>query len=133
MTVEGDVPGFGGPTAIDEDLSDDLQQMHLFGRGVGLELVARGRTGIGVANLADDVIYTAPVAPGDSGAPLLSQDGRALGIHVAQGMIISVTPAIAAGHAFATRIGPAIRAAERALNLELTIQTAQFHGGLVYP
>jgi hypothetical protein len=72
---------FGGPTGINDDRTADPVVVHHYGQGLGLGEGVPGRTGLarGLSN-PDSVSVFGLTGPGDSGSPLISADGRALGV-----------------------------------------------------
>lgn len=59
-----------------------------------------------------------PTANGDSGAPVILEDGKALGIHVGQ------SSGAYGGNSFIVRLAAPLKRAERALRIRLRLATA---------
>lgn len=113
---------FGGPTGVNDEITSDVGSMlFLTGNPLGIGgPLAVGRTLV-AADLSDPDVVTARglVLPGDSGGPALDDQGRAVG------SLLGVTlVGTGAGEILITRLTPQLEQAERAMNLDLTLQTA---------
>ena len=113
---------FGGPNGVNSDLSPSPVLLHHYGNGqaVGDVLPARSALALGTPD-PDDVLTFGAVIPGDSGSPIISDDGRALGVVVAIGISIGGDQA---GPVIVTRLAPQEARAEQVLRTTLTLQTA---------
>ena len=118
---------WGGPTGINQELTEDAVTLRYFGNGnvIGREWTTRTQTLAArtarATNLSQpDYIKAHGVASfGDSGSPVISEDGRAAGVFVD----IYLVPAEAT--IGITRIAPQIKLAEEALGLKLRLLTAK--------
>ena len=132
IAVDPQMCHFGGPTGLNSGLSKGAPTLlHYFGNTVAGGYLGyqsadlwglSARTGL-AQDLRDDhrVYLTGHASKGDSGAPILGNDGRAVGILNAPG------EARADGYAGAvsgTRLAHQIAAAESALGIELELVTA---------
>jgi len=72
---------FGGPTALNDDVTGTPTVIHHYGQGLGVGNVLPGRTALAANGLDDpDYVYALGVVlPGDSGSPVTDDFGRALG------------------------------------------------------
>jgi hypothetical protein len=120
---------WGGPTGINTDLAMEPTVLRHYGQGMGISEAAPARTMVAVS-LANEVeIGALGVAiPGDSGSPVISEDGRALGVQVTTGVIwandLGQTEGLAPGTVGIMRLEPQLEAAEEALGIELKLLTA---------
>jgi hypothetical protein len=110
---------FGGPTGMNNDIHDETIPGHFFGQGLGFgstvparTLLVRGLRDPDVAGAAGPMIY------GDSGAGVISEDGRAIGVIVQ--FIDEPGPDLIG----ITRLRPQVSRAEHVLGVDLTLLTA---------
>jgi len=117
---------FGGPTSMNADQSAEPTLLHLFGQGIGLGSVLPARTLFAnTLEHRDHVFANGPAILGDSGAGVISSDGRALGVLVTGG--VHYADVLDNGVIGITRIKPQIDRAKQQLNgITLTLQTAPF-------
>lgn len=117
----------GGPTAINRDVSSRPQTLEVYGNGTiaGQFVPARPLLALGLPN-DEHVFATGLATPGDSGGPVISSDGRALGVLVSGGVLIGGLGSNAAdtGTVGITRIGPQIDRASFLLKQKLRLLTA---------
>ena len=119
---------YGGPTGINDDVSDGPKVLQYFGNGVavGTALPARSAVAMGFPNA--DHVYAAGLAlPGDSGSAVITDDGRAVGVLVTTGVhgLGFDENGVDFGTMGITRIHPQINRAQEALGLKLTMVTVQ--------
>jgi len=118
---------FGGPTGINDDLSADPTILHHYGQGIGLgqvftvsTLPARSALAPNMEDAQEVTAYGA-VYEVDSGSPVISSDGRAVGVMVA----IRVNAAAdGQGILSITRLTPQVADAEDALGIDLRLLKA---------
>lgn len=117
---------FGGPTGINDDLTFDPVVLHYFGGGLGLGALVPARTALATSMPdPDEVLAAGPAVQGDSGAGVISDDGRAVGVLTNLGAQFRLHGEGAeTGPIGITRIGPQIARAEEVLGLTLTLVTA---------
>ena len=120
---------FGGPTGVNSDNPgvDSPTVLQYFGNGVGIGTVLPARSAIALGMPSDDHVYAEGlVLPGDSGAGIISSDGRAVGVAVTTGLHTGGigTDGIDAGLVGITRLAPQVDRAENVLGIGLTLQTA---------
>ena len=120
---------FGGPTGINSDTPglDSPTVLHYFGNGLAVGSVVPARSALALGMPDPDHVYAEGlVVPGDSGAGIISEDGRAVGVVVTTGVhSASVgTSGIDAGLVGITRIAPQLDRAEDVLGIGLTLETA---------
>ena len=119
---------WGGPTGLNDDVSDQPQWLHMYGNGVGTSAISPERTLL--APRMTDRAQTAGIGvatPGDSGAPVIGEDGRAVGIQYLVGVVWGGQPgtdAFAPGTVAILRLGPQVAIAERALGIDLELLKA---------
>ena len=119
---------YGGPSGINDDISDGPKVLQYFGNGVaiGTALPARSAVAMGFPNA--DHVYAAGIAlPGDSGSAVITDDGRAVGVLVTTGVhgVGFDENGVDFGTVGITRIVPQINQAQKALGLKLTMVTVQ--------
>ena len=109
---------FGGPTGINEELSSDPTVLRYYGSGLltGQLLPARSALALSMTN-PDQIILTGVATPGDSGAGVLDQQGRAVGVLVTVGALIGGigSEGIDAGSIGVTRLPPQLQRARQVL------------------
>lgn len=117
---------FGGPTGINDD-SSGAQTLNYYGNGLAIGEVLPART-FYTTSLQNKrrVIANGVATPGDSGGPVTTSDGRALGLLVAVGYTIggigSNDPEV--GTIFIPRVGPQLDRAARKLDTKLKLLKA---------
>lgn len=120
---------FGGPTAVFTSLADEPKVLHHYGNGkgmLGLPVIPLGTLSparSGVANTTSNRAYVdgnLVHTGGDSGSPVITADGEAVGVLVAT----VVDPDNGGGIARSTRISNQLARAESALGTTLTLLTA---------
>ena len=120
---------WGGPTALNDDMSTQPTDLRPYGQGMGISEVVPARTLV-APSLANDRIVGAIgiAAPGDSGSGIISEDGRAVGLQVAVGAFwgteLGQTEGLSPGDVAIYRLGPQVAAAEKALGIDLELMTA---------
>jgi len=115
---------FGGPTGQNDDLTQGPVVVHHYGQGIGVGLTVPGRSAVATSMLDPDHVYAdGAVIFGDSGSGAISSDGRALGVVVTTGLHLGNTFRDT-GTMGMTRLKPQVQAAQSALGLTLTLQTA---------
>ncbi|MGH2739700.1 MAG: S1 family peptidase [Actinomycetota bacterium] len=114
---------FGGPVGLNNQRTNELVVLHHFGHGTGIGSVpglnqpvlpARSAMASGMQD-PRTVSAIGVAAPGDSGSPVISSDGRAVGVLYA----IQLT-----GTIVMTRLPHELKRAERALGVDLNLMTA---------
>lgn len=126
---------WGGPTGINDDLSDEPTVLRLYGKGTGIGDVVPARTMV-AATLSNEMIVgaTGVVMFGDSGSPVISEDGRAVGIQFAVGLFPGAnltageTDGFSPGNVGVYRLGPQLKLAEQALGMEFELLSAPLKG-----
>ncbi|MGH9111199.1 MAG: hypothetical protein ACRDZN_02700 [Acidimicrobiales bacterium] len=114
---------FGGPTGINADMGSVV--LHYYGNGVGVGLAFPARTGFALGMPDPDHVFAQGlVVPGDSGAGIISDDGRAVGVIVTVGVHSGSLLALDAGTVGITRLAPQVARASQVLGIGLTLQTA---------
>ena len=125
IRLDGDVKSsiamchFGGPTGINADMGGGPVVVHHYGQGLGWGETIPARTSV-VRSLNDPDVAgaTGAINYGDSGAGVISADGRALGV-VVQFIDESGPDLIGI-----TRIRPQMLRAEKVLDVDLTLLKA---------
>ena len=113
---------FGGPTEVESDRVPVGALLHHFGNGWGIgtvpvvnQPVLPARLAVAVYEDPDIVGAYGAASGGDSGSPVITTDGGALGVLVAIN---------AGGGLTVTRVAPQVRRAERVLDVALILRTA---------
>jgi len=118
---------FGGPTGINDDLTSDTVTMNWYGNGVGLGMTIPARSGVALGLHSGDHVYMMAVAdPGDSGAGVNSEDGRAVGVLVAGGVNFGgmTEHGVDFGDIAVTRLSPQLARAEQVTGIHFELVTA---------
>lgn len=109
---------FGGPTGLFTDHKLEPEVVHHVGRGIGFGSTVRARTGVAAHSLFREKFYfTGAGVFGDSGSPVITHDGRAVGTLVTLGVHFVGTNGV-------SRLDYALPFAEAALDTDLELQTA---------
>lgn len=118
------VPLFGGPTGVNDELTSSPSMLTNFGNPLGIGgPLATGKTFLALGMPDPDVVAATGVAlPGDSGGPVLDEQARAVGVLVSGG--VGPNPLSNPGIIGITRLTPQVEQAERAMGIDLTLQTA---------
>ena len=113
---------WGGPVGTYTKHDPSPVVVRHFGNGQNVSFVAPARSGV-AADTMDHrrVVFEGAVHDGDSGSPLMTSDGRAIGIVTFRGVEGS-GGRVSAG-TFAVRLDRFLPGAERALGTTLTLQT----------
>lgn len=135
VEVDPSVCVFGGPHGLDDRIIDPPELVHHrwfgatpVGGRVGYPLpdgpwLVGDRSGVSVGMPSEHVVSViGHAAPGDSGAPVLSEDGLAVGLIAAPPATIE--QASMGGSFIVSRLGPAVSRAEEALGITLSLVTA---------
>lgn len=113
---------FGGPVRMSKDRTSP-EVLRYYGQGTAFADVVPGRTAIAMSLASPDHIYAyGAIAPGDSGAGIMSDTGGALGLIVTVGVHIGGIRD--AGIMGITRLPPQVARAERALGIDLRVRKA---------
>ncbi len=125
------VCSFGGPTGIDDSRPGLLEPTVLssYGNplGVGTGVTAKSFLALGMPD-PDHVFATGLVLPGDSGGPVLNEQGEAVGLVVSTGLHLGDSlvsgDGLDVGLVGITRLTPQLERAEDALGTDLELVTA---------
>jgi hypothetical protein len=113
---------FGGPTGWNDDRTSALTPLHHYGNGIGVGEVVPARTSYALGMPDPHYVYALGlVVPADSGGPVISSDGRAVGVVVTLGGHYRGTHSGTVG---ITRLRPQVRRAERVLGQTLHLGLA---------
>lgn len=126
------LPSFGAPTGLNDSLADEPTVLHTYGQGTGVSAASPERDLVATTLKRTDHVYAhGALAPGDSGAPVLDAEGKAVGTVLgAGGMPVRAGVGVpSVGHdGAANRIGrlkPVVAHAASALRLRLALVTAR--------
>jgi hypothetical protein len=114
---------FGGPTGTNTSTSTGTTILHHYGQGLGTYQTVPARTAVANGLPNPDTAYAAGAQSfGDSGAPVISSDGRAVGVAVTVGVTVRGTEAGTIG---ITRLPPQVERARQVLGfVSLDLRTA---------
>lgn len=117
---------FGGPTSLNSDISTDTSIFRHYGQGAGVGMSLPARTAVSILGMPDaEHVFVQGVAiSGDSGSPIISQDGRAVGVITTVGFKANLNGPSEAGDVGVLRLGHMIRRAASKLGTNLTLMTA---------
>lgn len=111
---------WGGPSAVGVAPVGEHLLVYGFGTIYGTVSATRGRMGVAMGNSVDTLTYLGTMQPGDSGAPVMTADGLAVGIHVRSSLtavVVRVDPA----PKYATRLDAGLAHAESVLGTDLEL------------
>jgi hypothetical protein len=117
---------YGGPTGINDEVSEGTKVLEYFGNGVGIGSTVPARSAVAMGFPNADHVYAAGLAlPGDSGSAVITDDGRAVGVLVTTGIhgLGFDENGVDFGTMGITRITPQINRASAALGLQFTMVT----------
>lgn len=118
---------FGGPTGVNHDRSSATTTLRYYGRGFGVSAVLPARTAVAHGMPDEGHVHAVGAAvPGDSGAGVVSADGRAVGLVITTGVHSGQigTAGTDVGTVGIARLGPVTKRAATALRQQLTLHTA---------
>ena len=137
VTASAEMAFFGGPTGTNNDTGWDPVILQYYGNGVGVDSIVPARTAVAPSLPSSDRVHAVGLAfPGDSGSPVISDDGRAVGVLVHGGVYVGEASirtgreggaGIDAGIVGITRLGPQLARADELLRLRLDLQVAPLH------
>ena len=118
VPVSPELCHFGGPTGLNTEVHNRDMLVEHYGHGSGLETVP-ARTGEAFFGLyrEDYVYFYGAASAGDSGAPVVDEDGQAIGL------ITDLTTPFT-GNVGVNRLAGHLAAAGKALKIRLTLLTA---------
>jgi len=123
---------FGGPTGMDAGALPPLTPLHHVGRGSLTGSLVPARTQLVVDGSDIRMVTGLGVASaGDSGSPVLSLDGRAVGVVVATGPALPLAPT--GLFVFSVRIAPEMGRASAAMGVAFDLVTAPLGQGVLQP
>lgn len=118
-----EIRSLGVPTGINDEQTGDPQILRVYGHGVAVSTVSRERQLVAPSTRNRDHVYAhGPVLFGDSGAPVVDEQGRAVGTVLGAGLrfgsgdsLSDLSPNIIG------RLSPVVDRASRALRLRLAL------------
>lgn len=121
-----DMCHFGGPTAMNNDVSTTLTALHFYGHGDIVSWGVPARTIYATSMTSPEQVQAVGISNrGDSGAGVITSDGRAVGLVVTLGPQAYLrTRNPEPGFIGIMRIGPHIERAEKVLRQDLQLRTA---------
>ncbi len=123
---------FGGPTGVEIGPISALTPLHHVGRGSLTGSLVPARTQLALEGSDIRVLSGLGVAsPGDSGSPVLSLDGKAVGVVVATGPALPLAPT--GLFVFSMRIAPEMGRASAATGIAFELVTAPLDPGVLQP
>lgn len=118
---------FGGPTGVNDERSSATTTLQYYGNGLGVGSLVPARSAVAQGMPHEGHVHALGAAvPGDSGAGVVSTDGRAVGLVITTGLHGGQigTAGTDVGTVGIARIGPVVKRAATALRQELTLHTA---------
>jgi hypothetical protein len=126
------MPTYGGPTGIFDDISSNTVLLQYYGEGVLVSDIAPARSAVAFGTPDPDHVYAqGVVVPGDSGSAIETSDGRAVGVIVTTGAHAGSVggSGVDAGLIGITRLSPQLARASQVLGIRLTMRTAPLLNG----
>jgi len=120
---------WGGPTDHYTALEPlgSMQQYRYFGQGAGIGEVTPARTGVGFGTPDPDWVFAYGISFfGDSGSPVMTEDGRAVGLIKGGGL--GTGESRDSGTIFVPRLHHGVARAQQMLGTTLTLETAPLAG-----
>ncbi len=111
---------WGGPDRIGGATMGEKVLTYGFGTIYGSTVATRARAGVGWAMNHGDAQYVGMMQPGDSGAPVMSENGEAVGVHV-QSSLSAASVRIDPSFKYATRLDVGLARAEAALGTSFAL------------
>lgn len=118
---------FGGPTGVNRDITSRVTTLRYYGQGLGLDRLLPARTAVAHGMPDEGHVHANGAALfGDSGAGVISADGRAVGLIVTTGVHGGrvATAGSDVGTVGIARLGPVVKRASIALQQRLTLHGA---------
>ena len=109
---------FGGPEGINSTTSSEPSLLRYYGSGLAIGDLLPARSALALSmNDPDEIFLSGVATPGDSGAPVLDTEGRAVGVLVTVGALLGGigTDGIDAGTVGVTRLQPQLQRAREVL------------------
>ncbi len=123
---------FGGPVGINISHTG-ISNVHYYGNAAGIGTVVPARTAVAtLIDNADHIYAWGLVVPGDSGGPLIDDNGRALGVIVTTG-VHEGDNIMSSGTIGATRLAPQLARAAYRLRIKLTMVNGAFTSDTTIP
>lgn len=119
------IRSYGAPTGINDQQTAGTQVLRMYGHGLAVSAVSRERQLVAPNTNNEDHVYAhGPVLFGDSGAPVIDEEGRAVGTVLGAGLRLGsghvlndVSPNIIG------RLGPVVKHASDALRIRFVLRT----------
>jgi hypothetical protein len=119
------IRSYGAPVGVNDEQAAGPHVLRVYGHGVAVSLVSRERQLIAPNTRNKDHVYAhGPLLFGDSGAPVIDEDGRAVGTVLGAGLRFGsgdvqndLSPNIIG------RLGPVVKHASDALRIRLVLRT----------
>lgn len=123
---------FGGPTGVTHTRSMSVVKLEHYGNGVGVSEILPARTGT-ASGMPDpyEVYALMAITMGDSGGPVITTSGRAVGWVTHIGFGVVVAGGVHTGPAIIHRLGPQITLAQKYLKRSLTLRKASHSAPLL--
>lgn len=118
---------FGGPTGVNRDITSRTTTLRYYGQGLGVDTALPARTAVAQGMPHRDHVHAQGVASfGDSGAGVISADGRAVGLIITLGVHGGQvgTSGVDVGTVGIARLMPVVHRASGATGLYLRLLTA---------
>lgn len=127
VAASPEVCHFGGPTRLHDATSGGGTVLQHFGQGVAIGDIVPARPELaGDLSDPDQVTSVGVAVPGDSGSPVQTADGGAVGVLVSTGVAAGVSERglPVAGNITITRLAPQLAQASSVTGVRYTLQTA---------
>lgn len=117
---------YGSPTGLNQEQSSSRAVLRMYGHGTGVSLVSRARQVVAPNTKNKDHVYAhGPLFQGDSGAPVIDEQGQAVGTVLGAGARVgSSDPQNDVAPNIIGRLSPVLRNATSALRVRLRLAEA---------
>lgn len=113
---------YGAPTGVNDNRSGERSLLRVYGHGTGVSLISPARQVLAPNTRARDHVYAhGPLFQGDSGAPVIDAQGRAVGTVLGAGVRTASDPQNTVAPNIIGRLSPVLQHASSSLRTRLAL------------